>query len=46
MDHVLEYMQKHNKPLELAYFENPPEELSAEQGAELPEEFQVWHSDD
>jgi hypothetical protein len=48
---VLEYMKKHNVPLtrdkylELAYFGNPPEELSAEQEAELPEEFQVWETD-
>jgi hypothetical protein len=48
MDCVLEYMKKHNIPLtkekylELAYFGNPPAELSAEEESMLPERFQVW----
>ena len=46
MDAVLNYMKKHNLPLtrekylEFAYLGNPPEELDAEQEAELPREFQ------
>jgi hypothetical protein len=32
--------------LKLAYFRDPPEELSAEQEAELPEIFQVDASED
>jgi len=52
MDAVLDYMKEHNLPLtrekylELAYFGNPPEQLSAEEEAELPEEFQVWDTDE
>ena len=51
MDHVLEYMKKNDLPLtrekylELAQLGDPPEELSAEQEAELPEHVQE-HSDD
>ena len=46
MDHVLEYMKKHDVPmtrdkyLEYAYFGNPPAELSAEEESLLPEQFQ------
>jgi hypothetical protein len=32
--------------LDVAYLGNPPEELSAEEEAELPEEFQVWDTDE
>jgi len=52
MDWILEYMKKHNKPLtrekylELAYLGDPPAELSAEEEAELPEQFQLWDGDD
>lgn len=52
MDAVLEYMKQKNIPLtrerylNLAYFGNPPEKLTAEQEAELPEEFQEFHSED
>ena len=47
MDHVLNYMKKINVPLtrenylDYAYFGNPPEELSAEEEAALPEELQL-----
>jgi len=46
MDHVLEYMKKNKVPLtredylDYAYLGNPPEELSSEEEASLPEEFQ------
>ena len=52
MDGVLRFMKQHNLPLnretylELAYFGNPPEQPSAEEEAELPEEFRVWEMDD
>ena len=32
--------------MDVAYLGNPPEELSAEEEAELPEEFQVWDTDE
>jgi hypothetical protein len=52
MDCVLDYMENHNIPLtrdnylDLAYFGNPPAELSAEEEAELQEQFQVWNTDE
>ena len=48
MDGVLRFMKQHDIPLtrenylDVAYLGNPPEELSAEQEAELPEQFQAW----
>jgi len=52
MDCFLEYMRKHNLPLtrekylKLAYFGNPPEELSAEEESMLPEQFPERSDDD
>jgi hypothetical protein len=49
---VIEYIRKHNQPLthekylELAFLGNPPEELPAEEEAELPEEFQKRYDND
>jgi hypothetical protein len=46
MDHVLDYMKKHNLPLtrekylEMAYLGSPPEGLDPEEEAALPKEFQ------
>lgn len=46
-DCALAYMRKHGVPLtrkkylEMAYLGRPPAELSAEEDAELPEEFQL-----
>lgn len=48
MDYVLEHMKQYKIPetrenyLDLAYLGNPPEPLSAEQEAELPEQFQQF----
>jgi hypothetical protein len=45
VNHVLDYMKANNVPLtrekylEYAYFGNPPEKLSAEEEADLPEEL-------
>jgi len=52
MDGVLRFMKQHDIPLtrenylDVAYLGNPPEELSAEEEAELPEEFQIQDADD
>jgi len=52
MDGVLRFMKEHNIPLtrenylDVAYLGNPPGELSAEEEAELPEEFQQHSEDD
>jgi len=52
MDSVLRFMKQHDVPvtrenyLDVAYLGNPPEELSAEEQAELPEEFQQHSEDD
>ena len=52
MDSVLRFMKQHDVPvtrenyLDVAYLGNPPEELSAEEEAELPEQFQVWDTDE
>lgn len=46
MSIVLDYMKKHNIPLtrenylQIAYLGDPPEELGAEEEAEIPEEIQ------
>ena len=46
MDYVVEFMKRHDVPLtrdnylQIAYMGNPPEELDAEDEAELPEELQ------
>src|SRR5215471_10816462 len=52
MDCVLDWMKRMGVPLtrenylDVAYLGNPPEELSAEEESELPEEFQVWDTDE
>ena len=52
MDGVLRFMKQHDIPLtrenymDVAYLGNPPKELSAEEEAELPEQFQVWDTDE
>src|SRR5262249_8125569 len=52
VDGILAFMKQHDIPLtrenylDVAYLGNPPEELSAEEEAELPEEFQVWETDE
>lgn len=52
MDCVLEYMKgmgvalTRENYLEITYFGNPPEQLSAEEESMLPEEFQVWGTDE
>ena len=45
MDHTFEYMKKNGVPLtredylDYAYLGNPPEHLTAEEEAQLPEQF-------
>lgn len=52
IDHVLAYMKKHHYPmnretyLNLAYMGNPPEELCAEEEAQIPEQFQEWKNEE
>jgi len=52
VDCVLECMKRMGIPLtrenylDVAYFGNPPDKLSAEEEAELPDQFQVWDTDD
>lgn len=47
MDEILRFMEEQNIPatrenyLEVAYMGTPPDELSAEEEAELPEQFQL-----
>jgi|HubBroStandDraft_4_1064222.scaffolds.fasta_scaffold1488032_1 hypothetical protein len=51
-DYVLEMMKEEKLPmtreqyLALAYMGNPPEPLSAEEEAELPEQFQLDEDDE
>ena len=52
MNNTLAYMKKNNVPLtrenylDYAYLGNPPDQLTAEEEAELPEEFQMKPSEE